>query len=257
MSQLGDRVQLKPHDKISQTMNSENSLGWRLLLPYVIAVWQLAGLATCSAATAEDHLVPRNPKAEEELGATYRKLYEEKLFVTPGEISRYVHLPGPIAEPETVLAVYRKPGRDKTLPAEYWVTVTQPSRRIWDLVEASQTERSNQQNLSVKRWDAQLPEAIALAIRDVWLRMLNHSGPDSCPECFSDNTTEIFSAVDSNGKQLRAELPKKPGKQTLAFLRLADLLVDYTNGPSERLRITRKIKSEIAQLQRTAGQRPK
>lgn len=190
---------------------------------------------TCTAAPVADHLVPVPPGFETGSSAAYRKLYEQKLFITPGDVARCVHLPSH-AELEGAVSVYQR-GAGK-----YWVTLTEPSRRIYDCIPSGDEKFTGRQiadprSIRTKRWDAALPQSTGLMIGKVWLAMLKRAAPEPCRECIQgDSTREIFSAIDSDRILLRASLPIEATKHRRAFdlLKLAYALADYARSPNYR-----------------------
>src|SRR2546429_9559832 len=97
------------------------------------------GLVGGAGSSVADHLVPveeaNNTQSPE---SAYRKLWEQKLLVTPGEIARAVHLPGNVGV-ETAVSVYRE---ESTKKPSYRVTATQASRPLWDCVAPDTKERA-------------------------------------------------------------------------------------------------------------------
>jgi hypothetical protein len=203
---------------------------------------------TYPSSPQDDHLVPLSGIDVEESGpaANYRKLYQGKLFLTPGDVARYIHFPG-ASRTEVALSIYR----DSRRPGGYWITVTQADKRIWDSISfGERPPRVDPKTIKVKRWDAPLPESTALAVRDVFLAMLRQMGPEPCPECVGvDRTTEIFSIRDADGKLLQGELPMEAKTNTLALLNLTNRLLDYTTLPKDlRLEESRKIEKAATEL---------
>src|SRR2546430_7319756 len=93
-----------------------------------------AGLTTSSAGDmASDHLVPvPNYSGSAPL---YRKLWSQKLLLTPGDTARFVQLPGSQGV-EKAVSVYQDVSRPGALPGGYWVTVTEPSGALSDCYPA-------------------------------------------------------------------------------------------------------------------------
>jgi hypothetical protein len=75
-----------------------------------------------------DYLIVEDPKMDVGANAEYKKLYERKLFVTRGDLARYVQLPGPLAQTEIAVSVYEQ----KKGPYKYWITLTEPAKRLAD-----------------------------------------------------------------------------------------------------------------------------
>jgi len=213
-------------------------------LLFVIA--SLAMSLACRGQTAPraDYLILPDPRQTNGADAEYTKLYERKLFITSGELARFVQLPGPLAKPEVVVSVQRKDS-----PEEYWVTLTEPSRRLADCDPIDPTLRKiDPDTIQVSRFDAPLPKRTALALHSAWLGMLERARRDPCPECSGEGTTEIFSAKQESGKLLEA-YRLYPGAKTLELTKLAGLLLEYCRGPAkERDKIARDIEKQALQL---------
>jgi len=133
-----------------------------------------------------DYLILPDLKLEVGANARYTKLYERKLFVTPGNLARFVLLPGPLAQTEIAFSVYQRGERQ----GDYWVTLTEPTRRLADCDPIdSALPKVNPSTIRVRRHDAQLPESAALAVHELWVTMLQQARPDPCKDCFGEGTT--------------------------------------------------------------------
>ena len=214
----------------------------------------LLSLVVASRALAAEgisgHLVPTDPYST----PSYRKLYEKKLFVTPGDAARFVYLPGAV-DPEMVISVYSRRAQSGQ-PATYWVTLTKPSARLWLCIHTGDEQFTGRKDLDPKtvrtlKADALLPVSTVRAIHNLWLAMLEQTAPDPCVDCLLvDGYTEIFSAVDSHGKLRRAQMPTSPSKQLRCLVDLGFGLADYVNrAPAERPQIAHKIERAAAALQ--------
>lgn len=223
----------------------------KLLPSCIVGFVFSSGLAAAELSpgpSTNDHLVP----VIEYLGSAplYRKLWKEKLFVTPGDVARYVQLPG-AAGKEVAVSVYRQTKGKDDLPGDYWATVTQSSVPLWDCVPAAGVENPiDPKTVQIRRWDAPLPESTASAIHTLWLAMLSGTRPESEPDTIAvDSTTEIFFATDASGKVLEAQTPVSPKENTLALVKIGNLLVDYCSASApERPRISREIDKEARLL---------
>ena len=195
----------------------------------------------------EDHLVP----VKEAVGssATYQELWQRKLLLTPGETARFVSLPGTVGV-ETVISVYRTPGKENSLPGNYWVTVTQASEQLWNCVGPGPEDRVDPQTIRVERCDAPIAEATALALHKVWLTMLSQSRPQrKANEILVDSSREIFSATDPTGMVFQAESSTAPKQNTKALISIAASLMDYCDAPAaKRAELTRKIEETTSKL---------
>ena len=202
-----------------------------------------------AAGPARDHLIPL---AEYDIrragpGAEYRKLYEKKLFLTPGDIARYVHAPG-FSEPEAVVSVYRRSDRESGASAGYWVTTTQASGSLWACVRTGDEKVTGRKpvdarTIRVQSWDAPLPETTGVAIQKLWLTMLQQIRANPDPDLIGiDSSTEIFSAKAADGRELQGQVPVGPKKNTVALLDIGNLLARYSKIPErQRPKIAREI----------------
>lgn len=199
----------------------------------------------------DSYLTPINEEREtREPEASYRKAVEQKLFLTPGEIARVVRLPGTVGV-ETVVAVYRQ---QPPKQAEYAVTVTQPSKSLWD--PENKSEETALESTSILRLDAGLPKTTALAIQKVWEAMLlDVREPSESDEILLESSTQIFSAAGPDGKLLRGQLEGLGAGKTAALSNLVDLLVEYCDTPeTRRLEVAHRIeKAASALLERIAS----
>ncbi len=217
-------------------------------LTRISALILVAAVAPCNAGSTGDHLVPV-PEAYGS-AAAYQKLWQAKLLVTPGDVARFVGLPGTVGE-ETAVSVYQKTNKTGAGTDDYWLTVTQASKRIWDAVPAPGVEKATDpQTIAIQRCDTPLPESTAVAIHKVWLRMLSRTKPERDLEnTLVEGSREIFSATDSNGVIMRGQRSSDPKKDTLALVALATSLMEYCSAPvSERPEQARKIEKDASAL---------
>ena len=202
----------------------------------------------CLGDTAPDNLVSLRQQYGDSY--LYYKLWRQKLLVTPGNVARYVHLPADSGVEDTV-SMYVDEARRSVMPGGYWLTGTQPVTRLADFVGHNPKSVIAQQ-VRVRRWDAPVRESTAQTVHEVWLVMLSHVKPDDCADCiWTDTTTEIFSASNASGVQSIGQLSKHPDRNTIAFVDLAGLLIDYTRVPaSKRDEVANKIDKEASSLLR-------
>lgn len=201
-----------------------------------------------TAAQTNDHLVP----VVKYLGSAplYRKLWEQKLFITPGDIARYVQLPGATGR-EVAVSMYKQSKGKNGLAGDYWATATEPSVPLSECVPSAGVEkRIDPQSVEIRRWDAPLPESTAAAIHKLWLAMLSKTGPEPEPDAIPvDSTTEIFFATDAKGKVLEAQTPVSPKEDTVALVKIGNLLIDYCFASvQERDKLSSEIEREALAL---------
>jgi hypothetical protein len=214
----------------------------------ILCVAELTPAALFGATSTNDHLVP----VVQYLGLAplYRKLWQQKLFVTPGEIARYVQLPGSAGK-EVAVSVYKRRKREGGLPGDYWATATQPAVPLSDCVAAAGVDKQlDPKTVEVRRWDAPLPKSTALVIQKLWLAMLSATGPEPEPDVIAvDSSTEIFFATDTRGRVLEAQAPVSPKGDALALVKVGNLLIDYCSAPApQRPKLAEEIEKEALNL---------
>lgn len=202
----------------------------------------------CRASSPEeDHLVP----LKEVVGssAAYQELWQRKLLLTPGETARFVSLPGTVGV-ETAISVYQAPGKENSLPGNYWVTATQASERLWNSVAPGAENRTDPQTIRVERCDAPIAEATALALHKLWVTMLSQSRPQQkSNEIVVDSSREIFSAANSSGIVLEGESSISPKQNTKALISIAASLLEYCDAPAgKRAELTSNIEKTTSKL---------
>lgn len=205
----------------------------------------IAGIAaTVQADSAVDHLLPIDDK----LGvASYRKLWKEKLLLTPGDVARVVLLPGNAGE-ETSVSLYRDIHKDGGLPGGYWITFTQASTSLWECISARDRSGIDPASVNIRRLDVPISTKTATAIHDLWYAMLRRTESSANSHAvFLDSTTKIFSVVGPQGT-LRGEMPKgQSGPMTTALSAIAGSLIEYSTMPPE-LRGTKEREIQEATL---------
>ncbi len=190
-----------------------------------------------------DHLVTIETEPHEDgVQQTYRELWQRLLFVTPGDLARYVFLPGMVGE-EASVSVYRLNGKGR--PNVRGITVTSASRRIWSIAPASkQAHGDRSEPISISRTDATIPERTALAVHSAWIAMLRSAKPPRKEIVILESSSEIFSAKDEEGRLLRAKIGPQIGPRVNRLLGLVELLSKYASvdsaarpGLAEKIRI--------------------
>jgi hypothetical protein len=189
-------------------------------------------------------LIDKDEEAKEP-GLTYRRTYEQKLFVTPGDLARYFFSPA-FSEPEMAVSVYKDPAKKGGLPGGYWLTATKTSHRIWGA--ATMAPPRDVRSIGVIRHDVPMPEAIAKAVNSVWITMLLQLRPRNTLEIEGDSDTIIFSARGPNGRNLRGR-PYGSGAKCEAMISLGDQLIEYAAAPlAERRERARRIEQDASKL---------
>jgi hypothetical protein len=192
------------------------------------------------AETGDDHLVP---VSQTEIDANYRKLWEPRLIVTPGEVARFILLTDGSGA-EGAASVYHESAKIGALPGDYWIAITETSAYLGQFLPPLDDKKSVAlKKVEIKRCDAPIPASVAQGIHQLWLQMLAHAAPDPNEGAIQlDSSTGIFSARNSQGKTLEAETPKHLGKNTDALIKIAFLLHDYCiASASERSKLAEQI----------------
>lgn len=200
-----------------------------------------------------NRLIPVDPFSEIADGADYKTLYEQKLFVTKGDLARFVYLPGS-GGAERVAAVYSSSEKQASLPASYWVTATEASGKLLHCISVpGQTERPvDPRTIKIRRDDAPLPESTAKVIHQFWLAMLLGRRPLSQEVLRGDSMTLIFSAADSRGRLLRAQADTVKGN-TKRLWEIGESLFDYCRLPaSQRAGAARELEERTRRLLKTS-----
>lgn len=182
---------------------------------------------------SEDHLVTAELLfSKDPVTTAYRKVIEQTLYVTPGELARFIQLPG-ATNPETVVSVYKTSGANP----KYMVTCTQSSSSLWETVPHPGTSvRKNGPQIRVSRCDAEIPANLATSIHRIWFAMLTNVGPETVRhgQVYIDGTAEIFTAVEGN-RELHGSAPNKYPKngRVSDLISVAFLLQAYCDPPPE------------------------
>lgn len=200
-----------------------------------------------SAAPPQHHLVP----LREYYGnaATYKKTWREKLLVTPGDLGRYIHLPGDGGVEESV-SLYRE-RKSGGLPGDCWVTATQATKSLAGFFADDPPNLDGAHKVVIRRWDTPIAADVANQLNTAWLMVLEGTASDECVGCLStDSSTEIFS-VKRSGRELVGKVPLEATKDIISFVDLASLLIDYTRVPqSKRGEVSEKLTKQSASLAR-------
>ena len=190
----------------------------------------------------EDHLVP--VKEAYGLSAVYREVWQRQLLITPGEIARFVSLPG-TKDVETAVSIYREAGKQNSLPGDYWVAITQASESLWRVVES----KSDPTTIRVQRCDAPIPESTAVAVQKAWMAMLTQTRPREATGIVVDSSQEIFSTAKPDGTILEGESPTAPKQNTKALIDIALSFMEYCEAPAaKRAQLTNSIAKTTSKL---------
>ena len=118
--------------------------------------------------------------------------YERALFVTLGEVARYVLISNRDDYGDRSAAIDQTPHRKGASPGGYWVTATEADFRL----------KQDHQKIPVTRRDAPIPESTATLLHALWLTVLERTriqrGAVPCAP------TSVFSATTPRGKRLKA-----------------------------------------------------
>jgi hypothetical protein len=180
----------------------------------------------------------------------FRRLMDKKLgSLTPFDCGRAMHDTG--LGPENYLSVYSKiDGKKRT----YFVTnIKTDTPGVWQRTDMmSRPERAKM--VKLHRKDAEIPEPIALNIREIWITMIREARPyRKVAEAEIETVfagTDEFSIQQTNGSPLRAELRLPPsGERTDLLDHLHDDLYLYCVAtPKKRSAVAKMINDEAIKL---------
>jgi hypothetical protein len=195
-----------------------------------------------------DNLALIDAQSEAASEAEYKHLYESQLFLTPGDLARFVQLPGPLADSEVAVSLHKTTKRGHA--SKYELTLTRSKIRLADAVSTNPKRRDDMLKASpAQRIDAPCPESMAMAINRLWLIMLKQAQPDPCAECIAEGPSQIFSATAENGRLLRAMTPIKPLHDTIELTDLGRALVEYCDAlPALRSALARRVEEQARRL---------
>jgi len=206
-----------------------------LVLPILILVAVCYSLRCGAQPThSKDHLVTAEILfSKDVVTVAYRKAIEHTLYATPGELARFIQLPG-ATNPETVVSVYKVGGATP----KYMVTCTQSSSSLWETVpRPGAPVRKNGSPMRVLRCDAEISASLASSIHRIWLTMLTTVKPEAVRRgvVSIDGTSEIFTAVEGGNRELHGAAPNEYPKngRVSDLISLAFLLQAYCDPPPE------------------------
>lgn len=196
-----------------------------------------------ASAPNEDHLVPL--KEAYGSSAAYQEAWQRQLLVTPGDVARFVSLPG-TGDVETAVSIYRQPGTSNSLPGvDYWVTVTQASKSLWKAVES----KIDPATVHIQRCDVQISESTAQAVHEAWIAMLTQTKARQTSGISVDSSQEVFSAAKPDGVILEGESSSTPKQNTKALIDIALSFMEYCEAPvAKRVQIMSKIEKTVSNL---------
>ena len=213
---------------------------WSLFLILLIVE-----MAQGSVGSSTDHLIPANDFLAD---SHYRAVVNKRLLVTPGDLARCVWLPGNVGS-EGAVSLYKRKGKGRGADrVEYRMTVTQAAKPIWESI--GKEEAGGRSQIEVRRFDALVPEAMALAIAKLWRAMLTRmTTPPAGNSVSLDAGTELFSATVA-GHEVVGRLDKNAAnKDSLELLDIANSLLEYFNyPPSQRPDRAKQIRDQALAL---------
>jgi hypothetical protein len=215
--------------------SSARRLAWFAALAAIL----LARTTALSQPQSDDLLLRLDPGQAIFSNPPYERLCTENLFVTPGEVARYFFVPA-FKDAEIVVSVSRATRRAGSLPGNYWLTVTQPLRRI--------AMPSNSRRLKIRRRDSPIPESTARAVHKVWLAMLQSARPRTRLDMELDSDAMFFYSNDDAGKTLRGER-FGTGSNVMALVDIGGMLITYGYATAaQRTALAREIEAKASVL---------
>ena len=192
---------------------------------------------------SNDHLAP--PDRTDEKTNSYQRLLVEKLGVTPFDCGRVVDSSS--FGSEVLVSVYsRTQDRHRT----YYVTSVSPEENLWQRTRSMRNTR-NADSVDIHRIDAEIPEAVAVEIREVLLKMLHGARPS--PPLGLEFTIQgylDFSIQQSDTHPLYGQLRLPgPGLKTQTLAKISKSLWEYCQAtPANRPSVAKKIDNQAKRL---------
>jgi hypothetical protein len=236
---------------------------WAQLVPILLVItisspWVASLLAH---EVGDDHLIPppdRNPRYAGAPGI-YDRICRQKLFVTKGDLARYLEQPDS-GQTEVAVSMYRDVAKPGSLPGGYWLTITTPTTPLFDLVkhidgQAPLSTPVSTRGVRIRRFDVPFPQAAAIAAHNAWIATLMRTKPLSNPQRYGvalEGSIDTFSALMPNGKIVEGQLPRIDlghASATSRLLEIAHSLVNYcAASPAERLQTARGLETAAKDL---------
>ena len=192
---------------------------------------------------ANDHLAPPN-RADEKVNS-YQRLLLAKLGVTPFDCGRVVDASS--FGPEILVSVH---SRMQDGRRAYYVTSSSPEGNLWQRTY-SLRRPGNAESTRIRRIDAEIPESVALEIKEVWLRMLRRARPSPPLGLeFEIQGYLEFSIQQSNSHSVHGQLQlPASGPKTQTLAEISDDLWKYCQAaPTNRHAIADKIDKNAKRL---------
>jgi len=182
---------------------------------------------------------------------SYRRLYEKKLFVSKGDMARYLFLPGLFGTEKSV-AISCSASQNHGGQNLYAVTSTVASERLWNALQEAYRKKTKIRAITIVRRTAPLPESTAKAIRRLWGAAIDSAIRPPSDDYRLDSSIQIFSTIDSNGKMTRAETYGS-GVRNRMLIDLGERLITYCSLPvsireQEALKIEARAKSLVKEF---------
>jgi hypothetical protein len=202
----------------------------------------LSARSADSSSADDDHLITDVMPRPGSVEAQYSALIERELYVTRGDVARFVQTSGSLNQPEIVVAL--DPDANKS---GYALTATKPTRI---LAPFALQVRNGVKSWRVLRATAPLPKSTALAIHELWLTMLRQARTQS--PMLLEGTCQEFSAIGPDGILLRGITQSLSGK-TLELAKIGFSLDDYCHLPvGKRAEAARNIEAKARSLRAKA-----
>ena len=173
----------------------------------------------------------------------YRRVLKSKLFVTRADCARLSVRSS--SRPELALSVYSK-RRHRSVPRpSYYVTLTEASKNIFRSVQDKSV-----MTISIGRQTAKIPTDAAVALRELWRKLLTAANPSDAPPEFSVSGEAMEFSLDALPNPVSVdEIPALAKDETQMLERLRDLLTKYSTAElRERRVLAKKIKKNARDL---------
>ena len=173
----------------------------------------------------------------------YRRVLESKLFRTRADCARFTVRSS--SRPELALSVYSRRLHRSNPRHAYYVAVTEASKNIHQSLQQNSVSA-----VDVDRQRAWIPKSAAVALRQLWTKLLAQANPTDAPPDFSVNGEAIELSLDASPTPVSIDEIPVLGKEEAGTLqRLRALLERYcTVERGERPALAEKIKSDARDL---------
>lgn len=175
-----------------------------------------------------DHLTPLDYPPDE-----YDRLIEKQLFLTHGQLGRFIIRPSFAAE--SCVSVYsdvskeaeKKHGGWESVPDNeqtYFITVTKASESLWYAMQKKMTKK-----VKVTKVDREISLDLAAAIQRAWGRMLQHTKYPARASMGADGVTFQFSVWVRGLGHLHGQIWSPKGELTAEMASIGSSVAEFAS----------------------------